>query len=344
MLEGLRDGTIDCIATDHAPHTVDDKKVEYDQAAFGIVGLETAVGLCLDRLVRARPHRPRAARAAALGRARAASLGLPGGTLAPGRAGRRHRARPRTASGAWTPRASRARGATRRSAAGRCTGAPALTIVAGRVVWRAGQPEDALSTAPQLAEPTTGCSPADPARGLEQAAWLEQAFRDAGVTFDGAPMRTFLRPHLSGAAEWDALRDDGRRLLELAARVARHAFGGDVAPAVRVPGHAGGGGALGRASIPGPPDVVLSRLDAFLDGRRPALHRGQQRRAGGLRLRRPHGRGVRASCPRSARFAAAHRVRYHAVGARAGGRGPRPPGARAAGPARRWSPSWTGRR
>ena len=51
VLEGLRDGTIDCIATDHAPHTVDDKNVEYDQAAFGIVGLETAVPLCLDRLV-----------------------------------------------------------------------------------------------------------------------------------------------------------------------------------------------------------------------------------------------------------------------------------------------------
>jgi dihydroorotase len=39
VIEGLRDGTIDCIATDHAPHTVDDKKVEFDQAAFGIVGL-----------------------------------------------------------------------------------------------------------------------------------------------------------------------------------------------------------------------------------------------------------------------------------------------------------------
>jgi hypothetical protein len=54
MLEGLRDGTIDCIATDHAPHTQDDKNVEYDQAAFGIVGLETAVPLCLDRLVAAK--------------------------------------------------------------------------------------------------------------------------------------------------------------------------------------------------------------------------------------------------------------------------------------------------
>ena len=51
LLDGLRGSDIDCIATDHAPHTVDDKKVEYDQAAFGIVGLETAVALCLDRLV-----------------------------------------------------------------------------------------------------------------------------------------------------------------------------------------------------------------------------------------------------------------------------------------------------
>ena len=51
LILGLRDGTLDCIATDHAPHTVDDKKVEYDAAAPGIVGLETAVALCLDRLV-----------------------------------------------------------------------------------------------------------------------------------------------------------------------------------------------------------------------------------------------------------------------------------------------------
>ena len=66
MLEGLRDGTIDCIATDHAPHTVDDKNVEYDQAAFGIVGLETAVPLCLDRLVGAGLVTLPAARGAAL--------------------------------------------------------------------------------------------------------------------------------------------------------------------------------------------------------------------------------------------------------------------------------------
>jgi len=51
ILEGLRDGTIDVIATDHAPHTIDEKEVEYTQAPFGIVGLETAVGLCVTELV-----------------------------------------------------------------------------------------------------------------------------------------------------------------------------------------------------------------------------------------------------------------------------------------------------
>jgi dihydroorotase len=52
IIEGLRDGTIDSIATDHAPHHADEKELEYDQAAFGIVGLETAVGLAFERLVK----------------------------------------------------------------------------------------------------------------------------------------------------------------------------------------------------------------------------------------------------------------------------------------------------
>ncbi len=51
ILEGLRDGTIDAIATDHAPHHADEKALEYDRAPFGITGLETGVGLALDRLV-----------------------------------------------------------------------------------------------------------------------------------------------------------------------------------------------------------------------------------------------------------------------------------------------------
>ncbi len=53
MLEGLRDGSIDVIATDHAPHHADEKSLEFDRAPFGIVGLETAVALCVDRLVHA---------------------------------------------------------------------------------------------------------------------------------------------------------------------------------------------------------------------------------------------------------------------------------------------------
>jgi dihydroorotase len=53
MLGGLADGSIDVIATDHAPHHYDEKRIEFDQAPFGITGLETAVSLCLDRLVHA---------------------------------------------------------------------------------------------------------------------------------------------------------------------------------------------------------------------------------------------------------------------------------------------------
>jgi dihydroorotase len=53
MLAGLKDGSIDVIATDHAPHHADEKHVEFDRAPFGITGLETAVSLCFDRLVHA---------------------------------------------------------------------------------------------------------------------------------------------------------------------------------------------------------------------------------------------------------------------------------------------------
>ncbi|HEY8233072.1 MAG TPA: dihydroorotase [Vicinamibacteria bacterium] len=135
MLEGLRDGTIDCIATDHAPHTEDDKNVEYDQAAFGIVGLETAVPLCLDRLVAAK----------IVGLARlvellstnpARVLGLPGGTLAPGSPADVTVLDLKARRGVDPARfASKSRntpfgGLTLR-------GWPALTIVGGRVVWKA---------------------------------------------------------------------------------------------------------------------------------------------------------------------------------------------------------------
>ena len=51
LLAGLADGVVDVIATDHAPHHLDEKMVEFDRAPFGIVGLETAVALVFDRLV-----------------------------------------------------------------------------------------------------------------------------------------------------------------------------------------------------------------------------------------------------------------------------------------------------
>lgn len=51
MLQGIADGSVDVIATDHAPHHYDEKHVEFDRAPFGITGLETCVSLCFDRLV-----------------------------------------------------------------------------------------------------------------------------------------------------------------------------------------------------------------------------------------------------------------------------------------------------
>ena len=51
LIEGLCDGTIDCIATDHAPHAAWEKDADFDTAPFGISGLETALGICADTLV-----------------------------------------------------------------------------------------------------------------------------------------------------------------------------------------------------------------------------------------------------------------------------------------------------
>lgn len=51
VIEGIKDGTIDAISTDHAPHHADEKALEYDRAPFGITGLETAVGLAFNELV-----------------------------------------------------------------------------------------------------------------------------------------------------------------------------------------------------------------------------------------------------------------------------------------------------
>ena len=83
MLQGIVDGTVDVIATDHAPHHADEKMVEFDKAPFGIVGLETAVPIVFDRLVHAgRITVRRMIELLSTNPARV--LNLPGGTLAEG--------------------------------------------------------------------------------------------------------------------------------------------------------------------------------------------------------------------------------------------------------------------
>lgn len=83
IIEGIVDGTIDCIATDHAPHAIEKKMLEFDRAPFGILGLETAIGLSVTRLVE--PGRigwPRLVEAMSTLPARI--LGINRGTLRPG--------------------------------------------------------------------------------------------------------------------------------------------------------------------------------------------------------------------------------------------------------------------
>ncbi len=132
VLEGLADGTIDCVATDHAPHALSEKEGEFAEAANGIVGLETAVPLLLDRLVRAgRLDLPTLVARLSSGPARI--LGLPGGSLAPGAAADLtilDLERPFTVD----PAAFRSKSRNTPFGGWTGTGAPVMTIVGGAVV------------------------------------------------------------------------------------------------------------------------------------------------------------------------------------------------------------------
>jgi dihydroorotase len=81
----LRDGVIDCVASDHAPHAYDEKEAAFDDAPFGIVGLETAFGVAHTELVR-RGILALPTLIARMSTAPAALFHLPGGSLAPGTA------------------------------------------------------------------------------------------------------------------------------------------------------------------------------------------------------------------------------------------------------------------
>lgn len=135
VIEGLRDGTIDAIATDHAPHHADEKALEYDRAPMGITGLETAIGLAFNELV----HK------GVIGLARLVELcstnparifKLAGrGTLAPGSIADVTIVDPDLR---WTYRNSESRSKSRNSPfdGWEFLGAPVATIVGGRIVYR----------------------------------------------------------------------------------------------------------------------------------------------------------------------------------------------------------------
>jgi dihydroorotase len=136
MLGGIADGTVDVIATDHAPHHADEKLVEFDRAPFGIVGLETCVPLVFDRLVHTgRIGVSRAIELLSLNPARV--FRLPGGSLAEGEPADITILAP---DAPVTIRAAALRSKSKNTPFDGWTlkGAVAATIVGGRIVYRAG--------------------------------------------------------------------------------------------------------------------------------------------------------------------------------------------------------------
>lgn len=134
--EGLADGTIDVIATDHAPHAAEEKDVEYDLAPFGLVGLETAVGLVWTELVTTGFLTPlQALTKMTLNPAKA--LGIARGTLEIGNDADITIIDPELA-GAVDPDLFESKGRNTPFKGRRLKGLPWATIVAGRVVMQGG--------------------------------------------------------------------------------------------------------------------------------------------------------------------------------------------------------------
>jgi dihydroorotase len=135
ILEALADGTIDAIATDHAPHHADEKALEYDHAPNGITGLETAVALALDQLVhRGLINLTRLIELCAVNPARIFKLDGRG-TLRPGAWGDVTVLDP---DHEWTFHAAQSKSKSRNTPFDGWTlrGAPVATIVAGRLVFQ----------------------------------------------------------------------------------------------------------------------------------------------------------------------------------------------------------------
>src|SRR5579885_3467452 len=145
ILEAIADGTVDAIATDHAPHHSDEKALEFDHAPFGITGLDTAVALALDRLVhRGVANLARLVELFSAGPARIFQL-KDRGTLRPGAWGDVTILDPTLR---WTFDASRSKSKSRNTPFDGWTfqGAAVATIVGGRVVHRREQSAAVVKT------------------------------------------------------------------------------------------------------------------------------------------------------------------------------------------------------
>jgi len=130
--EGLADGTIDCIATDHAPHSALEKEVEFDRAAFGVIGLETALPLSL-ALIREGVLTPsQLARCMSLAPAQA--LGLDGGRLTPGAPADLTLIDPEVAY-TIDPETFQSKARNTPFAGWPVQGRAVMTIVGGKIVW-----------------------------------------------------------------------------------------------------------------------------------------------------------------------------------------------------------------
>ena len=134
LLEGLADGTIDVLATDHAPHTVSEKLLRFPEAPNGIVGLETAVGTFFSYLVEPGVlSESETIRRLTVTPARI--LGIPGGTLSPGA---RADVTVIDPTRTWTVDANAFRSKSRNTPfhGHTLTGRAVLTILGGRVTHR----------------------------------------------------------------------------------------------------------------------------------------------------------------------------------------------------------------
>ncbi len=136
--EGVRDGTLDVIATDHAPHHYDEKEQAFEDAPNGIVGLETSLGLSFTELV-ATGLIDLATLVERMSCGPARALSLPGGTLLPGSPADVTVLDTREE---WTvdPAAFLSRSRNTPFRGMRLRGRAVRTIVGGRVVWEAGKP------------------------------------------------------------------------------------------------------------------------------------------------------------------------------------------------------------